>query len=164
MSKVSDIDLEKAWNEVSEASASPDRLAGLIERLGDSEPEAFDFISEAAAGLGDDATDLVFHAALVIWLAFQVSGKTQRFEPGPDRSESLMKLFESNSEWLDRLQGDAVLVQKKLSDFSRFPEPELMRYAVELVFEAHEDGLEIELEDQQDLLLVLKTLIDFFAE
>jgi hypothetical protein len=65
---------------------------------------------------------------------------------------------------MDEQQGEAILLQKKLSDFSRFPEPELMRYVVELILEAHEDGLELEPEEQQQLLLVLKTLIDAFTK
>jgi hypothetical protein len=67
-------------------------------------------------------------------------------------------------EWLEAQQGDAILLQKKLVDFSRFSEPELMRYAVELIFEAHEDGLEVEPEEQQQLLLVLKTLIETLTD
>jgi hypothetical protein len=159
MSRVSDIHIESAWNEVSQASTSSDLISDLMDRFGETEPAVAEFVSEAASQWGSDATDLAFHAALVIWLAVQASGKALKsVEP-----EALIECFQKNSEWLEQQAGEAVLVQKKLSDFSRFPEPELMRYAVELVFEAHEDGLEIEPEEQQELLLVLKTLIDSFS-
>jgi hypothetical protein len=159
MSHVSDIHIESAWNEVSEASSSPELISDLMDRFGESEPVVADFIAEAAAQWGGDATDLAYHAALVIWRAVQTSGQF----PNAVKPETLIGCFEKNSAWLEQQQGEAILVQKKLSDFSKFPEPELMRYAVELVLEAHEDGLEIEPEEQEELLLVLKTLIDSFT-
>ncbi|MFL5814290.1 MAG: hypothetical protein ACJ763_11985 [Bdellovibrionia bacterium] len=159
MSRVTDTHIESAWNEVSQASSLPESISDLMERFGESEPVVADFVAEAAAQWGSDAMDLAYHAALVIWRAFQASGPAM----GPVKPETLVECFEKNSAWLEQQEGEAILVQKKLSDFSKFPEPELMRYAVELVLEAHEDGLEIEPEEQQELLLVLKTLIDSFT-
>ena len=79
-------------------------------------------------------------------------------------SSSLIRNYGQSLKWIEGMQGEAVLVQKKLADFSRYPEPALMHYIAELVFEAHEDGLEIEPEEQQQILLVLKTLVDSFSE
>ncbi len=155
MSQISDSHIEKAWNQVSEASSSPEGLSDLMNRFWESQPAIFDFVSEASASWEADARDLAFHAALVIWLSFSAATQVQ--------AESLIQSYQANAEWLDQQRGDSILIQKKMSDYSRFSEPELMRYAVELIFEAHEDGLEIEPEEQQDLLLVLKTLIDSFG-
>lgn len=163
MSRVNDLLIEQAWNEVSQAGSSPDVLSDLMNRFGEEQPSVFDFVSEASASLSDDARDLLFHASLVIWLSFAlVRGESEPELPNV-QAESLIQSFETNSEWLQKQQGEAILIQKKLSDYSRFSEPDLMRYAVELIFEAHEDGLEIEPEEQEDLLLILKTLIDSFA-
>lgn len=156
MSRITDQLMENAWNRVSNASASPEKLAELMDRFGEEQADVVEFVSEVSSGWGDDAKDLVFHAALVIWLSFGAAAFV--------KTESLIRCFEKCSAWLDEQQGEAILLQKKLSDFSRFSEPELMRFAVELVFEANEDGLEIEPEEQQELLVVLKTLIDAFAE
>jgi len=164
MSRVSDGMIESAWQQVSEAGASPKRLSELMDRFGGLEPAVFDFVSEASVHWSEDASDLAFHAALVIWLSFSESDVQTNRSSTAVSADSLIRHFEKNSEWLDQQQGDAILIQKKLSDFSRFSEPELMRYVVELVFEAHEDGLELEPEEQQELLLVLKSVVDSFAE
>lgn len=163
MSRVGDFQVEQAWNEISGAGSTPDAIAELMERFGEEQPFVFDFVSEASANLSDDARDLLYHASLVIWRAFALAqGESEAALPVVG-AESLVQGFEKSSEWLEKQQGEAILIQKKLSDFSRFQEPELMRYAVELVFEAHEDGLEIEPDEQEDLLLVLKTLIECLA-
>jgi hypothetical protein len=125
-------------------------------RFGQDQPDVLEFLSEASSRWEADAADLAFHAALVIWLSF---GETKLVEPSV-----LTKNYGISLKWIESMQGEAVLVQKKLADLSRYPEPELMRFVVELVFEAHEDGLEIEPEEQQQVLLVLKTIADSFAE
>lgn len=163
MSFVSDFHIESAWNEVSAASSSPELLSELMERFGEAQPAVVEFISEASSHWEGDAIDLAFHASLVIWRSTQEAGTAAGRAPKSVSAEALILCFEKNSEWLEQQEGDAILIQKKLSDFSRFPEPELMRYVAELVFEAHEDGLEIEPEEQQELLLVLKTLVDAFT-
>jgi hypothetical protein len=156
MNRISDSHIEHAWQEVTEATASKEKLTELMAHFGEAQPAVVEFISEASSQWESDAADLVFHASLVIWLSFlEAQVKFSQVQ-----SEQLVEQFQKNLDWLEAQQGDAVLLQKKLVDFSRFSEPELMRYVVELIFEAHEDGLEVEPEEQQQLLLVLKTLID----
>jgi hypothetical protein len=163
MSQISDSNIESAWNEVSQASASSEHLSELMDRFGEAEPAMVEFIAEASSLWGSDAVDLVFHASLVIWRSVQESreGESRSFENVTP--EKLIDCFEKNSQWMNEQDGEAVLLQKKLSDFSKFSEPELMRFSVELILEAHEDGLELEPEEQQQLLLVLKTLVDAFT-
>lgn len=152
---VSEDAIEVAWQKVTEA-ATQAKLSTLMEEFGESQPAMLDFLSEGSEHWSSDAADLVFFSVLVIWECFRDAKAVS--------ATRLTKIYKSNSKWLEEQHGDSVILQKKLSEHSKYKEANLMRYVGEAVFEAHEDGLEVEPEEQEQLFLVLKTFVESLSD
>lgn len=155
MTCVSNAEIDAAWQSIN-ALAEDGGIEEFMERLNAAQPAVLDFVLSSADRLGGDAADLLVHSALVIWDAF---GRNSAPEI---QHADLMKCGQAAQEWLDDFDGEAVLLQKKLSDLKAYSEPNLMGYVIDTVFECGEDGLEIEPEDQRALLILLKAMIDAF--
>lgn len=159
MKIVSHAAIDLAWQKVV-ADVLEGKNQELLDNLSLAQPKLMSLLLEAAPELQGDAADLLFHSALVIWHSFFTArqGKVSVVS-----EERLLEYLEKTQKWINHFEGDAVLLQKKITDTSRSAQPNLMSYVFESVFEANEDGLEIEPHDQRILLILLTTIVEAFS-
>jgi hypothetical protein len=158
MSLVLNSSIDLAWSRVGSAVADG-RTQELMDQLAEAQPNIMAFLLEASSEVSPDASDLLFHGVLVIWNSY-LNHRT-----GKDTLVSQTRIFESlgkAQKWAGSLSGDGILLQKKLTEYSKFKEPNLMSYVIDSVFESGEDGLELELHEQRVLLILLAALVSCF--
>lgn len=162
--QVQDVLIEKAWHEVSRwASEGQGQIVRGMGELSSSQPALAAFLSEACEGLSEDAAELGFFAALVVWQAALAAQEC--LAPGRALREAapgvIVAQFGKTQEWLGSMGNDnAILLDRKLADPNAHPEPYLLRYVSQAVFEASEDGLELSAFEQERLFVALQVLAD----
>jgi hypothetical protein len=157
---IADEIIEKSWSEISSlfADGAEKKFQEAVEALHENEPVIADFVSEAFASLAPEAADLGFFATLVVWRSFDLGEK----RPSPISPERMSECFRAARVWGDQ-EDEFLLFEKKIRDPKAYAQPHLMRYVLEAVLDCQEDGLDLDPEDQERLLVCLKAVVDAFS-
>jgi hypothetical protein len=161
--QIADEIIEKSWSEISSlfVAGAEKKFQEAVESLHASEPVVADFVTEAFASLSPDGADLGFFATLVVWRSFELSrlGEKSRSPVSPER---MSECFRTAQAWGLR-EEEVLLLEKKIRDPQAYAQPHLMRYVLDAVLDCQEDGLDLDPEDQERLLVCLKAVVDAFS-
>jgi hypothetical protein len=155
--QISDASVENSWSEIS--SSSSEFVDTLVEKFHEKQPIIADFLTEAMFGLSPEAGDLGFFAALIVWRSCDLETGAVH----PVSLDTMTEKYHAALAWVKsfgREGEESVLLEKKIRDFQSYPQPYLMRYALDAVLDCHEDGLDIAPEEQERLLVCLKAVVD----
>ncbi len=153
---IEDPTVDTAWREVSASANDPERAGELFEAFAQAQGALGAYLAEAFDGLSPDAVELGYFASLVIWRALSHENVISEVT-----AEEIAGGFARLRDWLDSMAStDPVLFEKKLRDTLPHPQPHVLRYLVDAVFDAHEDGLELSARDQERLYLALRVALD----
>lgn len=158
MNPVSHPSIDSAWQRVV-AAVLDGRTQELMDQLSDAQPFLMAFLLEASPEISADAADLLFHGTLVIWNSFLTH---REGKDGLVSEAALLEALAKAQKWVSSLGGEALLLQKKLEDYTKYKEPNLMSYVIESIFESNEDGLEVEPHEQRVLLILLTAVVNCF--
>jgi hypothetical protein len=162
MKRITDQMIERAWSELTGVAAAgqAEPAEALMEAFATTQPALSELLARTFDGLGPEATDLAWFAGLVVFRAL-----------GPDLAEvppeRVIAEYRATEAWIAGLSAsgtDPILLEKKLRDFAQYGEPELMRYVVEAILDAHEDGLEVAPAELERVFLVLRALVRCFED
>jgi hypothetical protein len=152
--------VEAAWTEI--GALSPDQAMGEMQRLMRVQEPLFTFVMTCAEDLSQDARELCLYMAVVVYRMYEMA-----FPPGLPRArpKDVAKAYEANLKWLEQAAGahERLLMERILPNFD-LRQPAVLGYVGECVFEPEDETLELSEEDQGQLFLVMKTLVDALDE
>ncbi len=163
MSEVKEIPediVEAAWTEV--GGLSPDQAMREMQRLMRVQEPLLAFILHRSEDLSQDARELCLYMAVVVYRMYE-----KAFPPSLPRArpKDVVRAYEANLEWLEQAAGthERLLMERILPNLD-LRQPAVLHYIGECVFEPEDEALELSEEDQGQLFLVMKTLVDALDE
>lgn len=153
--------VEETWQRM--AQMDPADTPALMERFGDEQPLMLAYlVATADALLNEDEKELQVYLGTVVWQILTHGGRQL-----PHVSEKeLDRIEDRNLARLDRLAGkpDADFERVARETIERSPQPEVLRYVVQGIFEDPEEGLDLRDEMTGLIFLHLKTVIDCWGK
>jgi hypothetical protein len=148
--------VDQAWMEVSELTAH--KANREMNRLMLVQDALFAFVLECSAGLSPAGHELGLYMAVVIYRMYE-----KAFPPSLPRArpKDILQTHEQTQEWVEHTAQahDRILVERILPNL-RIDQPWVMQYVGECLFEPEDQELELSEEDQGQLFLIMKTVID----
>jgi len=148
--------VEEAWQEVGALTETRGRRE--IHRLFREQEALFSFVADATADLSEDAHGLALYMATVIYRAYE-----KAFPGGlaPAAPEQVLDAHEANETWLEETAGaHERIVDERILPNLAIPQPAVLRYVGECLFEPDDEELDVPEEEQGLVFLTMKTFVE----
>jgi len=147
--------VEAAWLEIGDLPE--DQASLLMQRLSRRQPALLAFVTASSEDMSKDGAELAIFTFVVILHMFEkhFGGRLQNvgFERVESTHERNLKMLEGligvDERWLERIAANQGEKQ-----------PWVWKYAVECLFESDDQDLKLSEEDQGELAIIMKTVID----
>ncbi len=154
--------VEETWQEV--GSGSAEQARELINRIGKCQSNLLSFVIVFTEDLGVDAHELSLYLFTVIYRVFEKAafGRIRQL-----KQREIEAAYEGNEKFCERYLAAHERFLAKAAESIAMPQPFVMKYLIEALFEApeqEEDPVVLSEEDSGQIFLVLKTAIDLLAD
>jgi hypothetical protein len=141
------------------AGFSPARGKKEMAALGQRQPELLNFMMEFTQDLKEEVRELAIYMFFVVCRFFE---KASAKKIKKISFQQITKSFESNEEFLERLEGTHEKFLERIAGTQILAQPSVIKYVVETLIEGPEEGDPVELTDDDIgyLFLLFKTVID----
>jgi hypothetical protein len=148
--------MDEAWQEVGALTETRGRRE--IHRLFREQEALFSFVAEATADLSEGAHGLALYMATVIYRAYEKAFPEGLAQASADQ---VFDAQEANETWLEETAGaHERIVDERILPNLVIPQPAVLRYVGECLFEPDDEEMEVPEEEQGLVFLAMKTFVE----
>jgi hypothetical protein len=149
--------VEQTWQDVG-SIADPDEAAALSRRFSTTQPALATFLLQWTEDLSPAAAELAYYVGLVIWQCYERTLGAPLREIQPDE---VTRHYEVLDRQLVALQGvDDRLIERRILYSDDYPQPAILQYMVEAIYDPSDDGADLTPEEQGTLFIALRVVAD----
>jgi hypothetical protein len=149
--------VEQAWQDIG-GKVAPAEIEALSRRFATSQEALAAYILACTEELSQNAHELAYYSGLVIWQCYE------RSLAGPLRkitSDDVTRHHEALERQLLALQGvDDRIIERRILHSDDYPQPALLKYMVEVIYESAADAGELTPDEQGELFICLRVVTD----
>ena len=149
--------VEETWEEVS--GFMPVKASSEMMKVGVRQPELLSFIMEFSSDLEQEVQELTVYMFFVIYRMFE---KASKWKINKISADDIIKRYEYNEELMESLEGVHERFLDRIARVQLSRQPYVMKYIVETLIEAPEEGDPVDLneDDVGFLFLLLKSVVE----
>lgn len=146
--------VEKIWTEIGNIQGKS-KVDALAKSFFKKQSDLAEYVLAMSEGLGEEAHGLAFYMGIVIWSCYD-----QYFQGNLKKitDKTIIKIHEKFETELEKMQFvDEAFIKKQIKDKSEYPQPNILKYITEALFEDEDEELNLTSDQQGMIFIILST-------